>query len=511
MHKPIGMARVARALGIGILVCSLTLGIGSLAAAEEAPTDAASQPAATPAATPTATPTATPAESTPSAGGKTAAPAALSAPQASSTAVNGGYGSVYPVATEATFARPVRSISSKANSDFTLLDDMERLIRGTWRDQNTGNTLSAAIRKNNYVFISVSRMENSYRVGRALVEAAGKGVKVRFIHGKASQSKESRALQKKLNAKKYGASAFKICAKGKSLACLATGNGAIMHSKILLINNSYTRSGAKAKGIVWTGSANLGGPSGERTYNNALTVYNERTFFNQMGKLWNDMWAERNIGNDYLAWVKRHASSYYGAKYGMFYSAKAKTTLYETPIKATPTNGKDPVVAALNRVIPGEDCRIRVMHNRFKYRRLYVAHQLQELASKGCEVSAIAFRDDLKVNRAAHCQLYIRICQPILDEFRKASDRIEVAWAKPHDKTMLIEAHMRKNKLNPAETTPDGAYVKFVQAGSAALTGSNLVVSDEVTTETTDEQIYEDYLQHWKAIWKSHEFRGYKY
>ena len=506
MHKPLGTARIAHALGIGILVCSITLGLGSLAAAQETPADTPTESSATSNATTT--------EPTPSAAEETAeatdpAPPTASAPTATIAAIDGGYGSTYSVTTEATFARPVRALSSQANSDFTILDDMERLIRGTWRDQNTGRTLSAAIRTKNYVYISVSRMENSYRVGRALVEAAGKGVKVRFIHGKASQSKESRALQKKLNASKYGASAFKICSKGKSLTCLASGNGAIMHSKILLINNSYTRSGAKAKGILWTGSANLGGPSGEKTYNNALTVYNERNLYNQMTKLWADMWAERNIGNDYLAYVKKRAS--YGAKYGMFYSAKAKTTLYETPIKATPTNGKDPVVAVLNRVIPGDDCRIRVMHNRFKYRRLYVAHQLQELRSQGCQVSAIAFRDDLKVNRIAHCQLYIRICQPILDEFRKASNRIEVAWAKPHDKTMLIEARMHKNKLNPAETTPEGAYVKFVQAGSAALTGSNLVVSDEIITETTDEQIYDDYLQHWKAIWKSAEYKAYNY
>jgi hypothetical protein len=53
--------------------------------------------------------------------------------------------------------------------------------------------------------------------------------------------------------------------------------------------------------------------------------------------------------------------------------------------------------------------------------------------------------------------------------------------------------------------------MKVVQAGSASLTGSNLVVSDEITTETTDPNMYEDYLEHWKAILKSREYKRYPY
>jgi len=102
---------------------------------------------------------------------------------------------------------------------------------------------------------------------------------------------------------------------------------------------------------------------------------------------------------------------------------------------------------------------------------------------------------------------------------KTSNQRIDVAWAKPHDKTMLIDAKMRRNVLNPEEAQPDGTLnwpadgvrTKFVQAGSASLTGSNLVVSDEITTETTDPSIYEDYLEHWKAILKSHEYKAYPY
>jgi hypothetical protein len=457
-----------------------------------------------------------------------------------SSSVTPPYGAAYPVTLETNFSRPYKAISTSANSDFSLLNDLERLIRGTYIDPRTGKKRSASSRASNYVMLSVSRMENSHRVGRELVRAAKAGVKVRVIHGKASQSKESRALQSALNnatynGKHYGS--FKICQKGKSLACLSSLNGAIMHSKILLINNTFTRDKKFAKSAIWSGSSNLGGPSGERTFNNGLTIYNDKKLWVQTRAMWDDMWAERNIGNNYLGYVASHygrygyagqeadgyksVSSRVGAPFGMFYSNLAKVTIYATPIYATPTNGKDPVLNLLNRVIPDDQCRIRLQENRFKYRRIAVAQKLVELADKGCKVSVVSFEDDLKVNRIAHCQQYIRICRPILDVFKTASRRIETAWAKPHDKTILVDARLKRNPLNKDEIALDGSNyyhwpalgvrTQLVQAGSAALTGSNLVMSDEITTEATDPQVYDDYLQHWKAIWTSHEIHNYPY
>ena len=43
----------------------------------------------------------------------------------------------YPVTLETDFSRPYKAISSSANSDFSLLDDLERLIRGTYIDPRT--------------------------------------------------------------------------------------------------------------------------------------------------------------------------------------------------------------------------------------------------------------------------------------------------------------------------------------------------------------------------------------
>ncbi len=518
MQKSGGSKRIMRALGVGILSCCVIVSLGTLAstssADEATPTTSAADDGSTIAST---TPPPIVAQNQP-------------------LGTTPPYGSSYPVTLETDFSRPLKAISSQANSDFSLLDDLERLIRGSYIDPRTGGLRPVAERTANRVDLSISRMENSHRVGRELIAAAKHGVSVYVIHGKASQSSESRALARSLaaatyNGRHYGH--FHICAKGKSLACLSSINSAIMHSKILYVRTTFTRNNDPAKSAIWSGSANLGGPSGERTWNNGLTIYNDKKLSYQITKFWDDMWSERNVNNDYLAYVKAHSGSYgYNspagdgytddhATYGMFYSNLANVTIYPTPIYATPTNGKDPVLSALSRVIPDDTCRIRVQHNRFKYRRLAVAQKLVDLANKGCKVSAIAFEDDLKVNRAAHCQLYIRICQPILDVLRTANVRIEAAWAKPHDKTMLIDANMGPNPLNPQERqwngavfpsrAAGGARVRMVQAGSAALTGSNLVVSDEVTTETTDPEVFEDYLEHWKAIWKSREHHDYLY
>ena len=513
--------RMTRAIGVGILLGSLVLGFQSTASGvDETPT--------TPAPT-TTTPAAADTDNETDTGADTSAAdttdvgaAALGEPYAGK-----------PVTLETNFSRPYKSISSSANSDFSLLNDLERLIRGSYLNPRTKKYRTDA--RQNYVYLSVSRMENSHRVGRELIRAARRGVKVRVIHGKASQSKESRALQSALNSSSMRDAHFRICQKGKSLACLSSANGAIMHSKLLLINSTYTRDKKDAAGVIWSGSANLGGPSGERTYNNGLTVYNDRKLWEQTKDLWADMYAERYVGIDYLKYVAAHdGSGRYGyanatadgysssyASRGMFYSNLSNVTIYPTPIAASPTNNRDPVMVMLKRIVPDNQCRIRLQQNRFKYRRIAVAQKLVELAKGGCKISIVGFEDDLKVNRVAHCQQYIRICRPILDTFKTANNRIEAAWAKPHDKTILVEAKMKRSALNPEERTLDGKFypeaaedavrTKLVLAGSAALTGSNLIVSDEITTETTDPGVYDDYLQHWKAIWKSHEIHNYPY
>ncbi len=517
-----------RRLGVGLLGSAVL--VGALSAAPTSADEVATPEPTTAAAEPTN------AEPDP-------APESAVTPQAVGTTAADDvrpYGDAYKVKVEPNFSRPNGGYMKA--SDFTLLNDLERIIRGSYEDPTTGKLRSESIRTSNYVWISVSRMENSKRVGRELLKAARNGVQVRFIHGKASQSKESRALQKSLNAASYKGKRtgyFKICAKGKSLACLSPLNGAIMHSKVLLVKDTFDRDKKRALGATWSGSANLGGPSGEYTFNNGWTTYNDKKIFLQMKQFFVDMWAERNISKtyryDYPRYIAAHKSLYGYASdaaaradgyrngppvYGMFYSELSNTTYYPTPIAASPTNGRDPVINLLNRIVPDSTCKIRLQHNRFKYRRIAVAQKLVELTKGGCSVEAISFRDELKVNRVAHCQQYIRICKPILDVFRTSVTRIPAAYAKPHDKTMLVEAKLKANPWNKQELTPagnsfhsypDGIFTRVVQAGSASLTGSNLVVSDEITTETTDPSVYKEYLEHWYAIWKSSGARAWAY
>lgn len=513
--------RLVRRLGVGLLGSAVL--VGALSAA---PTSAVE--------TPSPSPTADAAEPTNVTPDPTPVPTSDVSPQVaeSRAAVGGPYGPEYEVKVEPNFSRPNGSYMKA--SDYTLLNDLERLIRGSYEDPRTGDLRSVSDRTSNYVYISVSRMENSKRVGRELLKAARNGVTVKMIHGKASQSKESRALQRSLNAAKYKGKRtgfFKICVKGKSLACLSPLNGAIMHSKVLLVKDTFDRDKKPALGAVWSGSANLGGPSGEYTFNNGWTTYNDKKIFLQMKQFFNDMLAEKNVGYDYPAYIKKNASRYGvndttnaynvdSALNGMFYSELSNTTYYPTPISASPSNGRDPVINMLNRIVPDSTCKIRLQQNRFKYRRIAVAQKLVRLTERGCLVEAISFRDEIKANRTAHCQQYIRICKPILDVFRTSVTRIPAAYAKPHDKTILVEAKLKSNPWNKEERQPngdtfpssgEGVFTRLVQAGSAALTGSNLVVSDEITTETTDPSVYKEYLEHWYAIWRSSGARNWSY
>jgi hypothetical protein len=447
------------------------------------------------------------------------------------------FGSAYPIVQETNFARPLRALSSAAYSDYSQLDDLERLIRGSYKDPSTGAILPEATRLANRVRMSMSRMEKSVRVGRELIRAAKYGVTVQFVHGKDSQSSASRSLQSQLNAstykgKHYGH--FYICAKGQSLACLSSAKGGIIHTKSLIIKTTFTRDNQPAMGAVWFGSANIGGPSGEHTWNNGLTIYNDKKLYYQTYQMFNDLIHEQNVGNNYPKYIQDHSTlyGYSGAQAngytsdfvtagGMFYSNLSNMTIYASPIAATPTNGRDPIMAALNRVVPDSTCKIRVQENRWKYRRLAIAEKLVDLANHGCQVSVVAYQDNLLVNRVQHCQIFIRVCRPILDELRTANVHIGAAYAKPHDKVILIEGKIMKSALNTYERKPDGSawapgaadaiQGTMVQAGSAALTGSNLVASDEVTTESLDPQVFADYLEHWRGINRSYEFRNYPY
>ena len=112
--------RAARVLGSGILVGALALGLASTTASA-APEE--TEPTATPTPTPTATTPATPdAENSPPAKSKNQVGAAA-AP----------WGAGYPIIQETNFAEPRRSVNSAAYSDFGQLDDLERLIRGTYK------------------------------------------------------------------------------------------------------------------------------------------------------------------------------------------------------------------------------------------------------------------------------------------------------------------------------------------------------------------------------------------
>jgi hypothetical protein len=506
--------RFALRLGIALAFVAVVIGFGSVS-----PTVAGDDPA-----TDEPAPALTSDQPSADTGSTTPPPA-----QTTESATDSGpYGAGYPVTVEPNFSRP--NGGYMRGKDFTLLNDLERLIRGSYKKPD-GTKQPKSVIDANYVYISISRMENAHRVSRELIAAAKAGVDVYVIHGKASQSKESRYLQSQMDKLAHGH--FHICVKGKSLACLSSLNGAIMHSKVLIIRNTFTRDNKPALGAVWSGSANLGGPSGEYTFNNGWTVYNDKKLFLQFRQFFNDMLNERSVGNNYPAYVADHNTNYgYStaqddgyvyryASYGMFYSNLANVTYYMTPIRATPSNGRDPVINMLNRIVPDKTCHIRLQENRFKYRRIAVAQKLVRLSAAGCTVEAVAFKDELSVNRKAHCQQWIRICRPILDVFRTSVTRIPAAYAKPHDKTILVEAKMRQGRWNIEERLPNGqtfgsqpggvAFVRLVQAGSAALTGSNQIVSDEITTETTDPSVYKEYLEHWFAIQKSTEHRVWAY
>lgn len=254
------------------------------------------------------------------------------------------------------FTRPDRPCTGAAGSglDQHALVELVRLI----------DSVPAGGRIDGHIFsISVDG------VAKALLDAQSRGVEVWIsTDGAVATSTDSAKTQylDKLVHKVY-------CTSANNTACISSIDGAISHTKLFVFSAATTPDGVPSTDVVWFGSANQTYASGERLYNNTVTIYGDADLFAKLHAYLDDLYA------------KRRRTDYYDSASGRGYLLTDSADVYVSPEAET-----DLVVNRLNDLTPDATCEVRVIEASIRDSRLDVVNQILAMKRGGCTVSVVA-------------------------------------------------------------------------------------------------------------------------
>jgi len=357
-------------------------------------------------------------------------------------------------------------MSGGVTQDLAILNHLIYLIDNT----PAGATIRTAIHN-----ISANTVQAAFQ------RAKDRGVNVYVVHsgnhapGDPSDDGDTSPedLQKYLDG--GAGTRFRWCNTGGTLAgagwdgCIARQSSALMHSKLLLISRTRDNTGAVRDYVTWFGSANMTYATGSNTYNNTVTVYGDRTLYdNFVGEYWTKLWNRTSYaGNDYY-------DSATGR--GYFGGSVANLQVYASPEQQT-----DLVYNRLTYIDPDTSCAIRVAENMFNDTRSNVAELLVAKKRQGCWVS-------VAVGSIGSRSLAI---------LRGAG--IAVRRINTHDKFILV-----KGKYAGSAVTR-----RIVFTGSHNLSESANYLNDELFVKLEDDTIYASFRYSWERMTADED--GYTY
>lgn len=299
-------------------------------------------------------------------------------------------------------------------------------------------------------------------VTKAIVAAKNRGVTVRVLHDGSQKTSERWAVTQLTS--KLGSN-HKWCDHGKS-SCISGHDSGLMHAKYMLIDKLTDSGGVAHQDVTWFSSANMTVPSGTRTFNNTVTVYDDSDLYGDVYReVWTPMWDEgrtHDYGVDYYD---------YATGTGYFHSSQTNFHGFVSPEQQT-----DPVKDMLFKVDAGPDCFIRVMQAQFTDGRQGIAGRLATLKADGCSITVAANRIDPGV-----CKALGDVNIPV-----KKNSRI-------HDKVIMINARYA------GSSTPK----QMVLAGSHNLTAPALRENDELLIRMNNAKIHKAYYVHYRKAYDS--------
>lgn len=246
--------------------------------------------------------------------------------------------------------------------------------------------------------------------------------------------------------------------------CLSDSDTGLMHMKYMLFSRTTDASGALRPWVTWFGSPNMTYASGANAFNNAFTVYDDKTLYDGfVSEVWEPQWAENAYaGNDFYDSA---------APRGYFGSSATHAQVY-----ASPEQGTDLVANRLGYIDPDDECRIRMMQAAITDARPAVIDKLISLHRQGC-------RTWVAVGSIGSTSLS-----------RLRSAGIPVRQAPVHDKAFIVSARYAGS-----------ADVRsVVLTGSHNLTASALRYNDELLVKVTDSRpMYDAFYTHFNDAYNT--------
>jgi len=344
-----------------------------------------------------------------------------------------------------------------ATQDLSILNHLIYLIDNA----PAGATIRAAIHN-----ISANIVQN------ALQRAKDRGVTVYVVHsghhhpGDPADDGDTSPedLQKYLDG--GAGTRFRWCVSGGSYTgagwdgCIARHESALMHSKLVLISRTKDATGADRDYVTWFGSANMTYATGANSYNNTVTVYGDKAFYDKfVTEYYAKLWSKTSYsGNDYYDSASGR---------GYFSGSVANLTVYASPEQQT-----DLVYNRLSYIDPDTSCAIRVAEAMFNDTRSNIADLLVAKKRAGCWVSVAVGS----------------IGSQSLSILRNAG--IAVRKINTHDKFILV-----KGKYAGSTTTR-----RIVFTGSHNLSHSANYINDELLVKLEDDAIYAGFRYSWERM-----------
>jgi phosphatidylserine/phosphatidylglycerophosphate/cardiolipin synthase-like enzyme len=363
----------------------------------------------------------------------------VEAPQTS----DGGSGvvSAQPSETAVRIEPHFANVRASPTGDMSILDHVIRLID----DTPAGAQVRVAIHS-----LTVNLVQD------ALIRAHKRGVEVFVAHNGADQNSTD-ASPAQLRAA-IGANHHWCGHGGTAYGCISTDTSGIMHSKLMLISKTKDSTGAPRSYVTWFGSANLTYATGANSFNNTLTVYDDRVLY--------DSFVSRYFTLLYERTTSPNDDFYDMGRRGFFESSASHIQVHASPAKNT-----DIVLNVLASVKAEAGCEIRAAQAFINDSRIVLVRKLIELKNLGCQVS-----------------LVVGDVQPSSLAALKAAG-IAVRTDKIHDKYVMTYSHFAGSTERK----------KIVFTGSHNWSYSANYENDELFVKVDDAAVYQAFISHFAS------------
>jgi hypothetical protein len=335
------------------------------------------------------------------------------------------------------FANPTKA---KEGRDLTILKEFERLVLSAPK----GSTIRVGIFNLTVPFVA-----------KALIKAQTNGAKVEIVAdgGLATSTNDAAKLLRD------GITDDHYC-KGAGDGCVPRSNTGIMHSKWMTLTAATDPTGHARANVSWFGSANLTFATGAESFNNTITVYDDKRLHDGFVTYFDTLRRQDHFDGD----------DFYDASKRRGYYDGATATVFASPEQDT-----DLVYARLNDFKPTDGCRIRVAQAMFHDGRARLASLLASHKRNGCKVWVVVGQDD----KGAPA-IDAKSLQTLRDARIPVHTRDHL-----HSKTVVVRASY------------DGAMKSIVYTGSHNWTASANDTNDEIFVRMDDsDALYRTFLGH---------------